>query len=488
MLLSWRLLIILCLSKTAISIDLAAFPSDFDLLQSNQKPLVVEHKPEDYSKGSYTLLHQNDTICDTGGKHKQWSGTVDVTDRKRLFFWFFESQNDPLNDPVIIWMSGGPGGSSMMGLFTEVGPCFLTTDSMKTLPNRHTWNRNASMIFLEQPAGTGLSTLIPGTPYPATRDEGAADFQTFLNIFFMHVFPDLAGLEIHIAGESFGGIYVPSYTSHILKSRSENHVDAFHGKITSIVLVNAAVELTGAHLGEYELLCNSSMPVFNETTCSSMLELLPECALASSQCLETYDRDVCMNATIVCQLGIGKFYEEEKEAGLKSPYNFRKPCTNLPFCWDDEATNHTIFVRQPRVLRSLGYPEDFFYQTVNLDLNSAWVQSGDAMVPSARELSSVLDDSDIDVLVLNGNDDYIVNTPGQKIVYERLAWEGRKAFRAAKWVEWTYTTWKEEERRGGERKDVGKLSFVTVDGAGHASPGDQPESVQSVLLDWISGK
>ncbi|KAH6714632.1 Alpha/Beta hydrolase protein [Leptodontidium sp. MPI-SDFR-AT-0119] len=474
-------------SSLTLSPALADFSSHYSQGERHQKPLI-EHASQEYVKGTYSLLEQNDTTCDTGCGHRQWSGTVDVTDRSRLFFWFFQSQNDPSNDPLILWMNGGPGGSSMMGLFTEVGPCFLTNDSMSTMPNNYSWNKNASMIFLEQPAGTGLSTLTPGTAYPATRQEGGTDFQTFLNVFFDHIFPDLAGLPLHIAGESFGGIYVPCYTNHILKSRRENHVDAFRGNITSIILVNAAIEMTATHLGEYELLCNSTTAIFNETTCNLMEELLPDCEFASGRCLETYDKEICMNAAIDCQLGIGRFYEEAKEAGLKSPYNIHKPCTNFPFCWDDEATNHTMFIRQPRVLRNLGYSADFYYQTVNLDLNSAWIESGDAMIPSARELSSVLDDSDIDVLVINGNDDYIVNTPGQKIVYDRLPWKEQGAYRVAKWRDWTCATDTGRERSGGERKEAGKLSFVTVDGAGHASPSDQPDSIQSVVLDWITRK
>lgn len=56
------------------------------------------------------------------------------------FFWFFEARNDPMNAPLSIWMNGGPGSSSMLGLFVENGPCFVNADSNSTRLNEWSWN------------------------------------------------------------------------------------------------------------------------------------------------------------------------------------------------------------------------------------------------------------------------------------------------------------------------------------------------------------
>ena len=46
---------------------------------------------------------------------EMYSGYLDVTNTKKLHYWFVQSQNDPKNDPVVVWLNGGPGCSSMEG-------------------------------------------------------------------------------------------------------------------------------------------------------------------------------------------------------------------------------------------------------------------------------------------------------------------------------------------------------------------------------------
>jgi carboxypeptidase C (cathepsin A) len=72
-----------------------------------------------------------------------------------LFYWFFESQNDPRKDPLVIWINGGPGSSSFLGLFSENGPYKIVVEQNQPMlvDNPFSWNKNASYLMIDQPAG-----------------------------------------------------------------------------------------------------------------------------------------------------------------------------------------------------------------------------------------------------------------------------------------------------------------------------------------------
>jgi hypothetical protein len=100
---------------------------------------------------------------------------------KHYFFWFFESRSKPATDPVTLWMTGGPGCSSGIALFAENGPCMFTPSSAgKTIKNPFSWNSNSSLIFIDQPAGTGYSY----GDMDHDENDIAGDMEVFLQEFF----------------------------------------------------------------------------------------------------------------------------------------------------------------------------------------------------------------------------------------------------------------------------------------------------------------
>ena len=81
-------------------------------------------------------------------------------DDHHLFYWFFRHQ-DPLA-PLILWINGGPGASSMFGLFLENGPLRIEVtgpglDDRKLLPAEFAWTDTYNVIFVDQPVNTGFS-------------------------------------------------------------------------------------------------------------------------------------------------------------------------------------------------------------------------------------------------------------------------------------------------------------------------------------------
>lgn len=84
-----------------------------------------------------------------------YTGYIDV-EARHLFFYFFESRRDPAKDDVVFWTNGGPGGSSAVGLFMELGPCRVTSPN-ETAYHPYSWNEYSNIFFIDQPVGTGFS-------------------------------------------------------------------------------------------------------------------------------------------------------------------------------------------------------------------------------------------------------------------------------------------------------------------------------------------
>lgn len=62
---------------------------------------------------------------------------------------------DPRKAPVILYLQGGPGLSSMIGLFHETGPFYLNQDESFEIRN-HAWTEKHSMIYIDSPVSTGF--------------------------------------------------------------------------------------------------------------------------------------------------------------------------------------------------------------------------------------------------------------------------------------------------------------------------------------------
>src|SRR5699024_296861 len=53
---------------------------------------------------------------------KQYSGYLDGGKGHQMFYWLMESETNPAVAPVVLWLSGGPGASSISDSFIENGP------------------------------------------------------------------------------------------------------------------------------------------------------------------------------------------------------------------------------------------------------------------------------------------------------------------------------------------------------------------------------
>jgi carboxypeptidase C (cathepsin A) len=130
--------------------------------------------------------------------------------KNALFYYFAESRGNPATDPLVLWMNGGPGVSSMYGCFFENGPYRIKPNG-DLYENVYAWNSNANVIFIDQPVGTGYSY---GTRYCTTQQQVAKDLYYAMRSFFQ-LFPQYEATPFYITGESYAGKYVPSLAYEI---------------------------------------------------------------------------------------------------------------------------------------------------------------------------------------------------------------------------------------------------------------------------------
>jgi carboxypeptidase C (cathepsin A) len=84
--------------------------------RDGQTVTIFEHA-ETASKMEYV---SNSGLCEMTAGVKQYSGYLSVGDNMNMWFWFFEARKNASTAPLAAWFNGGPGCSSMIGLF-QVG-------------------------------------------------------------------------------------------------------------------------------------------------------------------------------------------------------------------------------------------------------------------------------------------------------------------------------------------------------------------------------
>lgn len=142
-----------------------------------------------------------------------YSGYVSVPDtEKQLHYIAALSQGDLRVDPVIIWFNGGPGCSSLLGWAQEHGPYVMEDGATSFTKNKYSWNNEATVIYIEAPAGVGYSLCPKGLADPecASDDVKSADDNLKVVLSLLeNKFPEIKDNDLYIAGESYAGIYVP---------------------------------------------------------------------------------------------------------------------------------------------------------------------------------------------------------------------------------------------------------------------------------------
>ncbi|XP_063778038.1 probable serine carboxypeptidase CPVL isoform X2 [Pseudophryne corroboree] len=150
-----------------------------------------------------------------GSNVKSYSGylTVNKTCDSNLFFWFFPAQLRPETAPVLLWLQGGPGGTSMFGLFVEHGP-YIVQKNLTLVQREFSWTNKYSMLYIDNPVGTGFSFTRDAKGYAVNQDDVGRDLYSALTQFYQ-IFPEYQQNDFYATGESYAGKYVPAIGYYI---------------------------------------------------------------------------------------------------------------------------------------------------------------------------------------------------------------------------------------------------------------------------------
>lgn len=406
-------------------------------------------------------------------------GSADNDGSKHYYFWMFESKNDPVNDPVVLWLTGGPGCSSTLALLSENGPCHVNEDGTGTVPNANGWNANATVIWLDQPAGVGFSY---GEMNDHNEDMVGEDAYFFLQSL-MAAHPQYALPPFYVFGESFGGHYAPGVAHTIWTKGAEGIPGAVDIKLAGLGVGNGLTDPVVQYQYYAEMAMNNSYGIktVSEDAYASMVEHVPQC-VALAQACQT-DPSKCTLAQTLCGAWETTPYYQ---TGL-NPYDIRIPCEVPGLCYN--FSNVETFLADPQVLEQLhvrvGADASSAWEECNYDVNSDF--SPDWMVGYQGYVKDLLEGG-IPVLIYAGDVDFVCNWIGNKAWTLALDWNGHGAFAAdgadASWVAPGATA---DGSPSGLVRSSGGFTFLQVYEAGHMVPQDQPVAALAMLNTFTHG-
>ncbi len=470
--------------------DTASFAVDESRLPTHhQKKHSRDHKlaPEDQEIGIWQVYKHkkfpkysirtksSDKLCDPSVK--QIVGYLDVDETKHFFFWFFESRSSPSTDPLVLWLNGGPGCSSLTGLLMELGPCRVNKDGKGTTVNRDSWNNNANLIFLDQPVNAGFS-YTEGEPV-SSSDAAAQDVYAFLQLF-LDKYKQYAKLDFHVTGESYAGHYIPAIAQVISEqngSLDPDNTELIPINLKSLAIGNGLTDPLHQYASYPEFACNNSYgPILDQKTCADMRSKVGTCQNLLNACYKYQSKFTCVPSAIYCNNAL---IGPVQKTGI-NVYDIRTQCEPgnqlcYPIARDIEAWANT-----EEVQAILGVDRQF--QSCNMDVNLKFLMAGDWSKPYVNALPPLLEQG-VHILIYAGDADYICNWMGNKAWTLNLEWYGQEEFQSAKDVPIKSSV---TGKPLGEYREHKNFAFLRVFGAGHMVPYDQPEHSLEFITKWIN--
>ena len=150
------------------------------------------------------------------------------------------SRSNWRTDPLIVWFNGGPGCSSMIAFLQENGPYLMLDGEYNLTRNAYGWNNEASVLYIDQPAGVGFSTIDCDQDSCAFDDNSSAVDNVKTLIAWFGLFPEFKEHEMYLSGESYAGVYVPYLANglHNWNARHQRDPSVFKPNLKGFIIGN----------------------------------------------------------------------------------------------------------------------------------------------------------------------------------------------------------------------------------------------------------
>ncbi|XP_061906531.1 retinoid-inducible serine carboxypeptidase [Entelurus aequoreus] len=400
---------------------------------------------------------------------------VEVRDGAHMFWWLYyaDSQSVKYQEvPFVMWLQGGPGGSgSGFGNFGEIGP--LDSDLQ---PRKSSWVKAASVLFVDNPVGTGFSYAERPDCYATDIDMVASDMLVLLKHFFSKM-EDFQKIPFFIFSESYGGKMAAAISLEVTKAVTRGDLRCNFAGVAlgdSWISPVDSVMTWGPYLYATSLLDDNGL---------NQVKIAAE---AVKDAVEQQHFDKATELWSVAETVI-----EQNTNGVNF-YNILSQES------DDvsSAGSNLISLLARRHIAPLH--KQSLSQLMNgairhklgiIPQNVTWggqaeqvfsSMAADFMKPVVHMVDQLLT-AGVNVSVYNGQLDLIVDTLGQELWLQRLEWAGLPGFNKLRWTALDDPA--SPGVTGAFVKSFQNFSFYWILKAGHMIPSDQgPMALQMMKM------